>query len=338
MKKRGKILIIITILFLLALTAFLLLNYYFNKRENKRNVAIENNTITQNINNYKTIGLIAGNMQDKSIANIFSILKDYAKENENIKMLLFDSEGKTDKQMLQLEEYIGMKVDGIIMNPVGKSFPKSVLDKLKESSIPAILVNSDYTDDYFPCAVDSSSAKIGETQAEFIAGKLNGKGNILVFTGLPDNNSSIERLSGFKKTIGKYPGINATEINDDLWNMDKSGELLYNTLKKYKNIDGIVLQQNDLSIQIQPVLEKMDIEPLIIGVDAAPEVLELLKEGKLDASAYIRSSDMAVGAYDTMMRIIKKEKVSKIRIIPHKLITSENIDEFIENNLNYKIK
>lgn len=336
--KKSTVLITVIVLFLLIAFAASLLNNYFNTPGEKRDVALNNDTVEKNISNYKTIGLIASNMQDRSIADIFGILKDYSKENENIKILLFDSEARADKQALQLDEFIDMKVDGIVINPVNNSLHKTAINKLKDSRIPAILIDSNFTEDYFLCSINSSSEKIGETQAEFMAEKLNGKGQILVFTGSPDDISSVERLAGFKKIIGRYPGIKFAELDCELLNTDKEFEMLYNIIKGYERIDGIVLQQNNMSLQIRPLLERMDIDPVIIGVDTVPDVLVALKDGEIDASAYISSSDMAEGAFDAVMKAIKKEHVPKQKIIPHKLITVENIDDFIENNLNYKIK
>lgn len=336
MKKRSIILILLIVL--MAALAALFANNSFNVREEKRNVDIQNGTIEHSMMKYKTIGLVAGNMQDKSIANIFSILKDYSKENENIRMMLYDSEAKADKQVLQLEEFISMKVDGIILSPVENLYPESVLSKLKQSGIPTVLVNSDTANSNFACAIGFSSIEIGKAQAEYMADKLNGHGNLLIFSESDSNSSSVKRLAGFNSVINHYPRIETEIVQVVQGDMKKTLASLPLPLNRGKKIDGIVLQQNDLSLQVQPLLDALDDTPVVIGVDTAPELLSLLKDRRIDASVYISSSDMAVGAYDVMMKIIKREPVPSEKIIPYTLITAENIDEYIENNLNYKIK
>lgn len=328
----------ITILVLfLTITGFSIY-WLISRGDSKRNIDIQSSITPTNDGKFKVIGLIADNMQDRVTYDVFTVIKAYSKENNNIKIILYDSEGKTDKQLIQLSELINKNVDGIIISPINDQLPEPVLRRIKLKGIPIILLNNGVSSEEVSCIIKSPSIKIGEVQGEYISKKLNGKGNVLIFTGPESLIATKERFEGFNNVTSKYPQLKLIRIPYGMWNKNNYGVLFNDIISSYGDIDCVVEQYNDLIIQELQLNEKFKIKPLTIGMDALPEVLEALKGGMQDATVYIKSSDTAAKAFETVMKLIKKEAVPKLKNIPINLITTENVDSYIERNLNFKIK
>lgn len=338
MKKMFNIRIIVGMVIFLSIASFLVVFLAVNNGENKRNVEIDSISVQTKDTRYRTIGLIANDMKDEFISDVFSVIKAYSKKNENIKIVLLDSEGKTEKQLLQLNELININIDGIIISPINDNLPETVLKRLKVKGIPIVLINNGISNEDISCIIHSDSSKIGEAQGEYMAKKLNGQGNILVFTGPENLNTTNERFIGLKNSMTKYPRLKLIKVAYGTWSKGNEADFFASIIKKYKNIHGVVEQYNDIVLQGMPSLYgRLSIKPATVGIDAVPEVLETIKGGTLDATVYIRSSDMATTAFETIMKVMKKESVQKIKNVAFDLIATENVDTYIKNNLNFKL-
>jgi len=323
--------LVIALAALLILLVFSINQLFFNDEE-KRNIDIEGTYSQENSKNYKTIGIVVHNMQHMFMANVASILREKAKEYENIKVLLYDSEGSDTKQNLQVRELIDMKVDGIILNPNDRNnINRSVLDA-RMAGIPVITINMNVSSNLIHCYIGSDSVQAGEFQGKYVADKLNGKGRVVVLAGQKSQDAASDQLKGLKNIFGDYPDIHIVDIQYGDWDRHKGAELMKNILNSHTTFDAVVSHNDEMMLGALPVLDSYSLKPVTIGVDAIPEALEAIKEGRLDATVYQNSKAQAVGAFEVMMKIFKEEPVEKVKLVPYELVTSENIDEYINQN------
>jgi len=298
----------------------------------KRNIDIKGTHAQENSKNYKTIGIVVHNMQHMFMANVAGILREKAKEYDNIKVLLYDSEGSNAKQILQLRELIDMKVDGIILNPNDKNhIDRGVVDAWT-AGIPVITVNMNVSSDLIHCYIGSDSVQAGEFQGRYVAGRLNGKGNVVVIAGQKGHDATSDRLKGLKNIFRDYPGIHIVEVQYGDWDRHRGSEIMKSILNRHIKFDAVVSHNDEMMLGALSVLDSYGLKTVTIGVDAIPEALEAIKEGRMDATVYQNSRAQAVEAFEVMMKIFKKEPVEKVKLVPYELVTSENIDEYIAQN------
>lgn len=304
--------------------------------DEKRNVDINSGYTQESGKQYKTIGIVVHNMKHMFMANVASMIKEKAKENENIRILLYDSEGINDKQLLQLRELIDLKVDGIILNPNDRDLINPGIEEVKKAGIPIITVNMNASSELVDCYVGSDPVQAGEFQGNFVAEKLKGKGNIVVLAGQAGQDAADDRLKGLQNVIEKYPGIHITDVQYGDWDRRKGTKIMQDIINQHKQIDAVVSQNDEMLLGALHVLDRYGLKPVTIGVDAIPEALEAVKEGRIDATVYQNGRAQAAGAYDMMTKIFSNGAVEKIKWIPYELVTSDNIDDYI--NKNFKIK
>lgn len=66
-----------------------------------------------------------------------------------------------------------------------------------------------------------------------------------------------------------------------------------------------------------------------IGADALPTTLEYIKEGKVTATIYNNSFDIAFETFKVLKKLLKKEMVYSQVFIPPRIINSDNADRYI---------
>ena len=93
----------------------------------------------------------------------------------------------------------------------------------------------------------------------------------------------------------------------------------------------VVFCLNDLSavgvvaaLEVNDMLDEVD----VYGVDGSPDSKALIKEGMMEATAAQFPTEIGEQAADVIYRLLNGEPVEKQILIPVKLITQQNVDEY----------
>lgn len=332
--KRKNLILFLSILPVIILLSILIV-FALNNSGN-RNVDISKVKSSSQQKSYKTIGIVSSDMQNISMANVASLIKEKAKENDNIKILLYDSEGKNDKQILQLEELINLNVDGIILNPTDKNLVNKGIEEVRKANIPIISISNNVSSEFVDSYIGSDLVQVGELQGKFVASTLHGRGNIIVLSGEQNQDSSIEMLQGLKNILQHYPELKVLEIGYCSWDKSKAAEFMGSILKKHLIVDAVISENDEMILESLNIINRFGQDTLTVGVGAIPEAIETIAEGQIDATIYQDRRALAISAYDTMMKILKKEHVDKMKLIPYETVTSKNVNSFLSQNFTIK--
>jgi inositol transport system substrate-binding protein len=74
---------------------------------------------------------------------------------------------------------------------------------------------------------------------------------------------------------------------------------------------------------------KLD-EILVVGIDALPEACAAVKNGEMAATVFQDAAGQGIGAVEMAVKAAKGETIPKEYMIPYKLVTKENVDEYSE--------
>src|SRR5688500_4613791 len=135
-------------------------------------------------------------------------IQDEAKKR-NINLKFSDAQGKPENQISALRSFINQRVDAIILAPKTKTGFDDVLKEAQASKIPVILVDRgvDADQSLYATLIASDFVEEGRMAGEWLAKKLNGKGNIVELQGSTGADPAIERKKGFEEAIPKHPGL-----------------------------------------------------------------------------------------------------------------------------------
>ncbi|NPV30577.1 MAG: sugar ABC transporter substrate-binding protein [Firmicutes bacterium] len=237
-----------------------------------------------------TIGVFISNagdpyFQNKSYGYIEAknILESRYPDYE-INVELYDAGGYeySEKQISQIEDAIERKIDAIVITATNREALKPVIDRAMEAGIPVVnddvLVKTKTT-----IEISENSYHVGQAVADFIARRLNGKGNIVMLKGPAGADLFMERARGAHDEFARYPGI---KIIAEQWhpqNMVEARRVMEDFIQAHgKNINGVFAGGAVAAMAAADALKAAGFKPgevVIASVDIHEENLKYLREG-----------------------------------------------------------
>lgn len=257
------------------------------------------------------IGAIMGNMADTFIKYIHDDLLEYSKSKENITILIKDASGDAGIEQNLVENLILQGVDGIMLQLVNPETSRAIDDLAKQSNIPILYFNhrpkglEEGTYSY----VGLNERRVGELQAE-AALKVRNSGNAVILIGPLGTEAAEDRTKGVKDKIVNS-GIKILREQSAAWYRDRALTIVENWITSGLNIDFVFSNNDDMAIGAIQGLEASGKvigtnkgEIMVFGVDATPDGMNLINDGKMYATIKQDTMVQASEALDAMIDLI----------------------------------
>ncbi|HLG76338.1 MAG TPA: substrate-binding domain-containing protein, partial [Ktedonobacteraceae bacterium] len=126
--------------------------------------------------------------------------------NTLIKCLVYNSGNDVSKQTQQMDNLISSHVDAIVINAASPTGLNGVIQQACNAGILVVSYDNVVT---APCAlkVNTDQFKFGQQLAQFLVDSLNGKGNVIMVTGVPGTEVDQQRNAGADAVFKANPGI-----------------------------------------------------------------------------------------------------------------------------------
>lgn len=222
----------------------------------------------------------------------------------NAKLLMNDSQNDQAKQNDQVDTMIAKGVKALAINLVDPGAAPAIADKASAAGIPVVFFNKEYPDGTNNVGYDkawyvgTTSAESGQIQGELIAGawKANanwdkngdGKMQYVMLMGEPGHPDAEARTKESVATI-QTSGIETEELakQTGMWDASKGKELMETWIAAHGDKIEMVICNNDgMALGVVEALKangyfQGDKYMPVVGVDAIPEALELIKQGQM---------------------------------------------------------
>lgn len=160
----------------------------------------------------------------------------YGDEIEEI--LYADANGDADKQVSDIEDLVAQQPDALIVTPLGAAV-KAPIERAAAQSIPVILCTGKVDTESYVTRVDRDNILNGTLMAEWVAEQINGRGDIIMLSGIPGVPTAVDRLTAARKVFKKYPDINILNHEYTNWSPTESKTVMETLLVKHPNLDAI---------------------------------------------------------------------------------------------------
>jgi len=258
-------------------------------------------------------------------------LEAEAASRENIELFSYEGNVDAEQQIADVKDMIAKKVDVIILNPLNAAKSNEAVQLAIGAGIPVVGINTIPDTDRLTTYVGSNDIQAGEIQMQYIAETLGGEGSIVIFRGLLAQSSQIQRARGILNVLDKYPNIRVLEEETANWSRTEAYELMKKWHAEHgSNIDAVVSHNDGMALGALDYMEEAGIRIPIIGVDAIPDALQSVKDGKLTATVFQDATGQAKMAVNLAINIAQNGQVAKSYFIPYRLVTQENVDYFIK--------
>jgi ribose transport system substrate-binding protein len=257
---------------------------------------------------------------------------DTAKKNNLLSDIrILNANGDAQQQASQISDYILQKVDAIIVNAASPTALNGVIAEACAANIVVVTYDSIAT---APCAykVAYDWHAHGAAQAEYLAKRMNGKGNILHVRGLPGTDVDDNVEKGVEDTLAKYPDIKLISVRGD-WTGSIALKNISSILPSLPKIDGVITQAEVAAATYQAFTAAGREVPIIVMAGKRDELelwKSLDKDGKYETFSESTSPSIGAVALWVAEAALQGKKVPNIMYIPFLQITKDDVDEWLK--------
>lgn len=195
-----------------------------------------------------------------------------------------------------IEKFIKDGVQYIVLDPIVEDGYDDVLKKAKDAGIPVIVVDRNISADksLYSCWVGSDFNKEGEDAANWLADYLKDNGrdkediNIVTILGSDGSSATNGRTSGFEAVAKKQSSWKLLDKQCGEFTQDGGNAVMKAFLKKYKDIDVVVCQNDDEAFGAIEAIEEAGLtcgpngDIIIVSFDATKAGFEQMVDGKIN--------------------------------------------------------
>jgi ribose transport system substrate-binding protein len=238
-----------------------------------------------------------------------------------------------EQQIGIVVDFIGQKVDAIIIAPIDSKALVPALKKATENHIavvnvdnrldPATLKAADLTIPY----VGVSDEVSAYNAAKAIVGALGGKGEVAILEGVRGADNAQARKRGAEKAFAEAPGIKVVASQTANWQAEEALNVFTNILQANPNIKGLFASNDMMSFgAIQAITAAgKDGQVAVASIDAEQQALANIKAGKALATVDQNQGAQAAKAVSTALALIHGEKVEPDVRVDTILITKDKL-------------
>lgn len=124
---------------------------------------------------------------------------------ETVRTTVVSSGYDLNQQFNQIENFIAADTSLIIINAGDSKGITPAIEKAKQAGIVVIAVDTG-AEGGVDATITSNNLQAGQVSCQYIADRLQGKGNVVIVNG-PPVNSVFERVDGCEQVFANYPGI-----------------------------------------------------------------------------------------------------------------------------------
>jgi ribose transport system substrate-binding protein len=279
-----------------------------------------------------SIGVSVADLGNPFFVQIAQSISERARKlaGDRVRVIVRSSAYDLARQRRQIQEFIQMKVDLIILSAADSiKIEKDVRSAQKAGiGVIAVDINAAGAD----VTITTDNVQAGEIACEYLAQRLEGEGNVVIINGASIS-SVIDRVAGCRDVLGRYPGIRL--LSDRLnggGTVEGGLEVMTYLINAHERIHG-VFAINDPSAHgaVMAARQAGRRDFIIASVDGSPAARKALtrSDSRWVASAAQSPQQMAELAVETGFTLLQEKRVaSKLILIPAQLITAENIGDY----------
>lgn len=234
-----------------------------------------------------------------------------------------------EKQIEQINDFIKMEIDYLIINPVNSSHVERALQEAKDEGIHIIVIDAPLeNEELSDCTIVSNNYDAGVQCAKHMMAHLEQAKIVL----LEHNSviSAVDRIQGFLDTIQEYPQYQVIARADCLGQTEIALPKMREIIAEDSDFQVVMALNDPSALGALAALEESHLDHVLVyGVDGSPDMKKLISSSD-SAMATASQSPIQMGkeAIQAVYRIENKKSCEKEVIIPVSMIEKNNINEY----------
>ncbi len=244
-----------------------------------------------------------------------------------VNLVVLDAQNDSAREASQIEDLIQKKVSVIAINPTDSDAIAPTIRKIEAAKIPVITVDRGANGVTVAAHIASDNVAGGKMAAQYVAKRLNGKGNVVMLEGIAGTSAARDRGKGFRDGLKAFPGIKLVAVQTADFDRAKGLSVMENILQSQKKIDAVFAQNDEMALGAIQAIEaaKRQKEMFVVGFDAIGDALAAVKAGTMAATIAQQPKEMGRLAVEAAVKITRKQSVPKFTPVPLKLVTKQTM-------------
>jgi ribose transport system substrate-binding protein len=257
--------------------------------------------------------------------------QEYAAENyPNVELVVTDGQNQASKQVSDVESLIVRQPKVLIISPLTAEALTPVVERALAEGIPVVTLDR-MVDTCVSVHVGAENLPIGRQAAEFLAEKLNGKGQIIEIQGTAGASATVDRHNGFAEVLANYPNLKVVAEQTADYLREPATSFMEDMLQRFGpgEIDAVYAHNDEMALgAIEAIKDagRLD-EILVVGIDGQETAFESVKAGEM-AATFIYPFVAPEGII-TAYQLATGEEVEPVVILESQQVDSSNVDEFL---------
>lgn len=256
--------------------------------------------------------------------------------NTDLEVLGGKSEVDIDGQIKRIEEAIKKKPDVMLVAPCSYSETTEALQKVVDSGIKLILIDSVIDKDIAQSVVATDNYLAGKQLGEFARGLIDEHTQIGIVAHVKGASTAIERENGLRDGLGKYE----PQVKDVVFcgsSYDKAYSLTLEMLEEYPDL-GMILGTNEYSaVGAARAIKELGLtgKVKVVGFDNSVEEIQLMEEGVFQGIIIQKPFNMGYLGIEQAVNLMNGKSIEKNLDSGCKLINRNNMYEEENQRLLY---
>jgi ABC-type sugar transport system, periplasmic component len=249
-----------------------------------------------------------------------------------VKLLTLDAQFDANKQNDQVNNLISQQVDAIIIVPFDREQQVPAIDASVDAGIPIIEMCASTVSPRRTSYVGSEDIVSGRLLAQELIRLAGGKGNIVVLHGVAGQNAEVMRHLGLEDVLKGFPEVKIVAEKVCDWDRAKALMAIENVIQSGIEFNILYSENDEMALGGLVALENSGKRAGIFigGVDAIPDGLEAIRDGRLDCTVFQNSIAQASNALDVAIEAAEGKKVEPMYDIPYELVTPANLSQYLK--------
>jgi ribose transport system substrate-binding protein len=265
-------------------------------------------------------------------------IKDWQAKDKNVEFVLVTADNP-QKQVNDVEDLMTRGINALVILAHDSATLTPVVKRAFEKGIYVVSVDRGLTEVAQHVYIAGDNPGFGALCAEWLGKAMGGKGDLVMMEGIPTVINT-ERVEAFRAVMKKkFPGIKILESQPAYWDTQKGLQLMENYLQKYKKIDAVWAQDDDVLVGVLQAYKesgRKDIKIMLGGAGSKVMVKKVMDGDPLVKADVTYPPNMiatgislgVLGAQGKGLDGFYQKKIPAKIVLSAELITKENAKDY----------
>ena len=244
---------------------------------------------------------------------------------------VYDAQQVLEKQLSQIDTCISKKVGVIIVIPVDAQGLVPGVKAANAAGIPVICIANSVAGGDFTM-VGSDQVVSGKMQGEYLAKSLAKDASVVYMRGIEGLQVTEDRHSGFMEAMKARPDVKVLADKTAKFARPEAMQLMEDWIQAFPHFDAVITANDAMALGAMDALKGANrlSGVQIAGVDALTEAVQAVKKGEMAMTVLQDALGQAGQAVELCKMLSEGKKIGKSYMVPFKVVTKENADEFLK--------